>query len=279
MRKKISETNLFPQFDLYAEYEKLENLVSKEKIIRGFNIVDQTLEEYVQEACFNDWWLRGTFLSINEMRNGLGINKNEFCKKNIITDKVLDFIQYSANLSIFMDYTIKKHLNAYIYYNNYMNVIFENMKSLLEQLGAKFNFDKEGKEISVIYNDDLSVVVASDNQDISDSITEYKKIDSRGDLKRKGEILCTLFKKLEAYEKKFKGTGYEKLCNDTTFLLNKIGARHCMENDKISSTTFLKMQNDELEKWYDRAYTMFLSCMVISQYLDFKNEIDSIKKV
>lgn len=49
------------------------------------------------------------------------------------------------------------------------------------------------------------------------SITEYQKIDSRGDYIHKAEILCSLYKRLEPYESKLKKGGFDKLCSDTTF--------------------------------------------------------------
>ena len=41
------------------------------------------------------------------------------------------------------------------------------------------------------------MVVGTDFPEIESGLAEYKKIDNRGDLNRKGEILCTLFKRLE----------------------------------------------------------------------------------
>ena len=69
MRRRISEQNIFPEFDLYSEYRKIEKLLSEEKIVGVFHgpykVYDNqfTLEEYIQAECFNNWNLRGTFLS------------------------------------------------------------------------------------------------------------------------------------------------------------------------------------------------------------------------
>ncbi len=84
---------------------------------------------------------------------------------------------------------------------------------------------------------------------------------------------------MEAEKQKFQGTTYENLYKDTTFLFNKIGARHWVEEDRIASNTFMKMNKDELEHWHDNTYDMFLSCMVISRYLSLKKEIDEIKHI
>jgi hypothetical protein len=285
MREKISEKNKFPNFDLFEEYRKIEYLLSEAHTIGTYNQFRKrmtprfTMEEYINELCFTSWNLRGTFISIEEMRAGLGIEKARFDKKTINTDLVLDFIQYAVNCNFRVAETIKNSTVAYLADANHFSVLLDNMNAILNHFGAHFSLDEKTLEVFIIYDDDLSTIVSDEHPEIQISLAEYKKIDNHRDLKRKGEILCTLFKRLEADEKKFKGTTYEKLCSDTTFLFNKTGIRHWVEKDKIASKTFLEMPPEELELWYDRTYTMFLSCMIISQYLDTKKEIDVIKAV
>lgn len=285
MRRKISEKNVFPNFDLFSEYRKIENLLSEAQLIGTYNQFgkrispDFTLEEYINDLFFMNWNLRGTFISIWEMRKELGIEKEQFNEKAIGVDLVLDFIQYAANCNFRIISTIEHCHTAYLADENIPSVLIDNMKALINHLGAHFMIDDETSEVFVVYNDDLSTIVADKYPEIQVSIAEYNKIDNKGDLKRKGEVLCTLYKRLEADEKKFKGTAYEKLCSDTTFLFNKTGIRHWVEKDKLASKTFLEMSPKKLEQWYDKTYTLFLSCMIISQYLDTRKEIDSIMTI
>ena len=89
IRKRISEKNIFPNFDLYTEYQKIDMLLSEKKTVGVYNKFGKvihdyfTLEEYIEYICFNDWNLRGTFISINEMRQGLGIEKGSISRENI----------------------------------------------------------------------------------------------------------------------------------------------------------------------------------------------------
>lgn len=284
MRRRISESNTFPQFDLFSEYQKIEYLLSEKAVIGDYGNLGYrrppqfSLEQYVNDLYFLNWNLRGTFLSISEMRDGLGIAKSSFSRKNIIEEKVLNFIQYAANCNYRVQTTIDKCSVAYIANKDYFKALVDNMKALLGRLHAHFSFDERMSEVFVVYDDDLATVVAAEHPDIQQSIIEYKMIDNSGDLKRKGEILCTLFKRLESIEKQFKGTTYANLCSDTKFLFNKIGARHWVDDDKIAAKTFLQMDRKELEGWYDKTYTLFLSCMVISQYLDVKKDVERIKQ-
>ena len=282
MRARISEKNIFPNFDLFSEYRKIEILLSETHVIGHLDRYGKRLspyfsiEQFLNDYSFLDWNLRGTFISTEEMRIGLGIEKRRFSNKTINKDLVLDFIQYAVNCTCRVKSTIKSY-SAYIE-KDITDVLYGNMNALLTRLGASFSIDDDTPEVFVVYDDDLSSVVANSCPEIRVSLTEYQKIDNRGDLIRKSEILCTLFKRLEPIRKKFQGTEYAQLCDDTTFLFNKAGIRHSEGNSEIDKK-FAKMPPDELEKWYDRTYQLFLSCMVISQYLDEKPDIALIKKV
>lgn len=284
MRKRISETNIFPKFNLFEEYQKIEYLISENRIIGGINGLGRrltpqyTIEDYVGELCFSDWTLRGTFLSIPEMRYGLGIEKAAITAENINDDLILDFLQYAANLCLRAASSIGSYSHIYIADKHYFSMIMGNISMLASRLDAELYTESPVSEIFITYKDPLSSVVAEDHPDIKNSIVEYKKIDNRNDLNRKGEILCTLFKILESVEDNFKGTTYAKLCSDTTFLFNKIGARHWVENDRIASKTFLSMSPAELEQWYDRTFDLFLSCMVVLNYLKIKKDIEAIRQ-
>lgn len=284
MRRRISESNIFPTFNLFEEYRKIEYLISENQIIGTYNQFGKplcsqfTIEAYVNQLYFTNWNLRGSFLSTDEMRAGLGIAKGNFNKQGISENMVLDFCQYAANINMRAIMTIEKCPVAYIPNTSYFKTVVDNISLLLDRLGAHFLTDSKTREVCIAYNDELSLVVGVDFPEIESSLAEYLKIDNRSDLKRKGEILCTLFKKLEAEESKFKGTTYKNICDDTMFLFNKIGARHWVVKDKLASKTFMAMSPEELELWYDRTYDMFLSCMVISRYLAIKKDIDAIKR-
>ena len=87
-----------------------------------------------------------------------------------------------------------------------------------------------------------------------------------------------MYKKLEPLAGKFKGNEFGSLFDDTTLLMNKIGARHTFNpNDKIEAK-YAAMTDDELIIWYDRTFHMFLACMAAVPYLDFRAEIKMIKR-
>lgn len=284
MRARISESNIFPKFDLFEEYKKIEYLISERPVVGQYNQFGKrippqfTLETYVNQLYFSNWELRGTFLSVDEMREQLGIAKSIFSRESVNENLILDFCQYAANIVARVETTIGRCSIAYIADSSHCKMVVENMTLLLGRLGAHFLTDRNSLEICIAYDDEIGAAIESDFPEIKASLLEYKKIDNRGNLIRKGEILCTLYKRLEAEQAKFKNTTCKGIYDDTTFLFNKIGARHWVEKDHIASKTFMTMGCEELELWYDRTYDMFLSCMVTSRYLDIKKDIDTIKR-
>lgn len=284
MRKKISERNVLPGTDLFNEYQKLEYLFSGNQCIGEYNTFGErilpqfTLEQYMNDLAFSDWNLKGTAISFNNMRDELGLSK-EKVSAEFSTDIFVDFIELCLNCVFRINTTIEKHSGiVYISDRNLLINIIGNCKSILEKLNYTYELENVTNEIYIYSENSIANAVAETNEDIADSLIEYRRHDMKGDIKKKGEILCTLFKKLESVERKFKGTTYEKLASDTTFLFNKTGIRHWVKKDKIASGTFMKMDPDMLEKWYDNTYDLFLSCMVISSYLDMKKEIEEIKR-
>lgn len=287
MRQRISEKNIFPSFDLFGEYKKLEDIFSEWHTIGVFDRYGQkempifTFEQYIGDLQFSNWNLRGTFISLQEMRKAFHIAPEDFDCGSISEGQLLDFVQFLLNCCLRIRSTIQvvqSQRIAFLAREDALEMLFQNCRYVLEKLNCEDKLDKENYEIYVVNKDELSSEVSQQNPDVEISLTDYRRIDNRGDLQRKGEILCTLSKRLEAVESKIKGTEFHSTYNDATFLLNKIGARHWTGKDKLANATFMKMSPEELEKWYDTAFDLVVSCLAAIPYLAVKDKIKDIKK-
>lgn len=279
MRTRISDSNIFPTFSLDAEYQKLHQLFHDNSAFGKTGIYNRMRPSISYAQCldllFLDWNLRGTFTSYMEMVFALGISEDHFTK-DVTEERLLDYIQFIINATCFVDGEIRK--GKYSIYQNgesIFNAIADNSMALVNKLGAEIKND--GKELFIVYKDDVAVSVAEQQPDLEASIVEYLKIDNRGDIVRKGEVLCTLSKKLEPLEKKLEETEFSALKKDTTFLLNKAARHGLNENDPVDKK-FLKMSDAEFEQWQDRAFQLFLACMAGLPYIDFKSEIKDLRK-
>jgi len=284
MRYRISEKNVFPEFSLEMEYKKLHNLFFDNRefgSLVGALGSSRTKPHLSYNDClhvmFLDWELRGTFTSVEEMLLCLNISERDF-EENTTEDRLLDYIQFITNAVCYVQEEVNKN-HYYIYQagNTIFNAITDNSLRILDKLGAKLVNIKS--ELFVTYKDDVADAILAENADFEVPIIEYLKIDNRGDLQRKGEVLCTLAKKLEQHEKALNGTEFKQLCSDTTFLLNNTGARHYSNPDKRSNAPFIAMTGEELEEWYDRAFQMLLACMAVVPYVGYKGDIKALKGV
>ncbi len=283
MRQRITERNKFPIFSVETEYKKLHELFCDRS---EFGLLVGPLGDSkarpslsyndLLQGWFLDWNLRGTFICIEEMLSALKISEDDF-DKDATEDRLMDYIQFIINGACFVADRVKsRKYSIYQTSDSIFKAIVENSRNILEKLGAELIQD-DG-ELCVILKNDVATAITEQNPDLERSITEYLKIDNHGDLERKGEILCTLAKRLEPHEKAFRSTELNQLCSDTTMLMDKIARHYQNPNDKIQAK-FFELSDDELEKWYDRTFQLFLTCMAAVPYLEYKNEIKRIKDV
>ena len=282
MRTRITEKNVFPYFSLEREYKKLHDLIFDRSAFGKYVVYSQKARPSLSydnclQTMFLDWNLRGSFTSIEEMLFGLHISEDDF-DNSITEDRMLDFIQFTLNAICFVDDEVDKgNYNIYKATDSIFNAIVSNSRLILDHLGAEM-IDGD-KEIYIVYKDDVASAVSEQREDLKASITEYLKIDNRNDLGRKGEILCTLAKKLEPHEKDLNNSKFKQLCSDTTFLLNNIGARHSLNPENKIKAQFLTMEDEAVEQWYDRTFQMFLACVAVIPYLEYENDIKALKNV
>lgn len=280
MRQKISDRNVLPSLSLEHEYEKLHRLFYDASAFGKTIAITQKARPsmsygYCLSMMFLDWELRGSFTSVEEMEFKLGISEDDFAS-SVTEERLLDYIQFLANAIIFVDKQVREHrYNIYANGDTIYNAIVDNSHLVLEKLGAEMV--DAGTEIAVVYKNDVASFVSLQDEELEASLVEYLKVDNKGNLKRKGEILCTMAKRLEENKTKLYTSEFKLLFSDTTMLLNKIGARHSLKQSDGIEARFLAMKSDELESWYDRTFQMSLTCIAALPYLEFKPDIQKIK--
>lgn len=280
MRKRISERNILPNFDLHAEYQKIEDLLSRRYTVsevksgsrRYYSDPSLSMEDLVATD-FLGWELRGTFITLEEMREELGIARHVFYQNNFSEEVFLDFIQYTANCVQRARILAKQY--ALKLPETYPAALMDNMEAVLSHLGAEFSADNESGEIFVCYSNEISDVIAETHPDIERSLMEYRSIDNQGNLHRKEEILSTLYKKFESIRSALKNAGFDALQSDTGLLLNVV--RHTPKCNIAKQ--FAEMNNDEKERWYDKTYELFLACLAVYPYINVKSDINQLKKL
>ena len=283
MRSRITDKNMFPDFSLSKEYHKIHELLNDTSAFgtcnRDIRLYNPPRISYYDclKTWFLDWNLRGSFTSLSEMMTALDISEFSF-QRTISENNLLDLIQFVLNAVPFVDKIVdSKKTKTYKANSDVIHkALKQNCIMLLDRLNADFELD--GNEFYVLYKNDLANAISVEHKDIETSIIDYLKIDTRNDLIRKEEILCTLAKKLEANEKMLLATEFKPLCEDTTFILNKFARHYQNPNDQIEAKINI-MNEQEKEAWCDKAFDMFLACMAAIPYIQMKKDIKELKTV
>lgn len=280
--RRISERNVFPNFDLREEYEKIKDTlrstsIHEKTVFDCMNVVDRRItgnRSVCDLLSYHYFELGaafcGTFTSFDEMYNNFHLDEVIISEENI-----LEFLQFAINCVIRVKALVQVN-NHYKEQPNYLKGIISYMESLSSKLGTEITQDNETDEYFLQYKEDLAVVVSTQHPDLRESLNEYLRIDNRNNLKRKREILSTLFRRLESIESKLKGTEFNSLISDTKGFMN--ATRH-VENDKSAfAKEFASLNDTEKENWCDESYSLFVSCMAVLPYIEFKPNITKIKQ-
>lgn len=204
MRKRISERNIFPKFSIENEYNKLVELTKKPQYVgKGLFMFGRSVPNNSLMQCLNAWFykweLRGTFTSLNEMMNELEIGQDYFASSPT-KERLLDYLQFLVNAIAFTrDMVEQSNQQFFIADTGIESALLSNIMELCDFLGTEIVNEKN--ELFIVYKNDVASLIGEQFPKIKDSITDYNKIDIRGDLVAKAEILCTLAKELEPMEK------------------------------------------------------------------------------
>ena len=99
----------------------------------------------------------------------------------------------------------------------------------------------------------------------------------KGDLVKKGEVLFAIGKMIEPHFPDLKKYNSD-LESDLGFLLNHLNIRHNNLEGMRKSEYLEKLNDGELEEWYDRTYTVLLYAILTLNYIKLNQEIKEFKK-
>ena len=229
-----------------------------------------SLSQWIEREHFRSLSFRGSFTSLSSMMEELGIRS---CYTTDI-DVLLLFCEliYAVipwNLKAYQS-TVRKQIET----------ITHNINYILEQTNHEFRTDSEGRNIIVEKNKAATLAAELvDNDIVAFELIEYNHFALKGDLEGKRKLLVSIAAYIEPIlgDHTLQNNGYKKLESDAGFLFNNFHIRH---NNKVGNTAkayITSISNNELEEWYDKAYEVALSVIIINDYLSINQEISNIK--
>lgn len=228
------------------------------------------LKDYIASD-FRHMKCRGTYTNIDEyLREALpSINVLPFTVDHLaIYCEVIENLFHNRPLSGMHDGAITR-----------VTQIEQNIHIIFEKTGYKF-IDKDG----ILYATRKDQAVDEAVEHIPDDkvaldVLEYNRASLKGNLARKREILAAFGLYVEQFFKDHKfADQFKRLCKEAGFCLNSLMIRHHAVANKESRLVLNGMQENELEEWYDRTYTLLVSVVLMNKTRDIYTQIDSLKK-
>lgn len=264
---------LQPKVDLTTEYLKLDKVICRERSSYEYTIND------ILARNFRDWKYRANYMSLQELRNELGLNITKYetstgsILKHISENDFLLFCELFFNLA-----------DAFLSDINTTNLsqktksVIETMRIDLEQLNYSFKRLDDRRVLVIETNPATTAVSEIVELDLSDKIIEYNHYLLRGDLTKKREILRAMSHKYDAVKPTLKSIN-SGLEDRASFLLNNLNIRH--NNKDKQSKDYKKfvadMSDSDLEHWYDETYQTLLFAILTVDQVTRNQSIDELK--
>lgn len=271
MRQNIYDLLATYKIDVISEYQTLLRLTKKERGIycNGFGY---SLFEYIDSHYFRELPFRGTFTSIDQMMDVLHISSPSTNLNTLLT-----FCEFLIAI------TPKSERLRCNYYQKQVSVIRENISVILDKTNHELVLypESEDKYIIVEKNKEatLAAQLVEDKQTAFD-IIEYNHFALKGNLNAKKKLLVSIAAYLEPILRSniLQKNGYKNLESNIGFVFNNFHIRH-NNKEGVNAKEYIKIvSDDELEQWYDKAYDMAITTILLSNNISVADELAELKK-
>lgn len=288
----MSRKNIFQKLQEIHNYDKeilrIESLLNKDKCIaikytdlRQIRYHYYNIQSFVDKYLFLEWKNRGNYISCNEMRNDLQINRLVYyCESGIdvAIEDLFDYLEYVANILNLIKNCKWDNENNVID-KQICKAIINNIKNILETLNYEIYKIDDQKIIVVEKNPAATAVAEIMDENIAYKVIQYNHYLLKGDIEAKKRILLVLGNKLEPQRNQLKSLN-NKLETNIFFMLNNMNLRHnnCDINDEKRYKNFVaEMSKDKLENYYDELYQMILLAFLLIDNINRTKEIENLK--
>lgn len=269
MRTNFYELLAQKEFDIRKEYYALWSLFVEEDRI-WYQGSLYSLMEFVDRQYFRELPFRGSFTSISGMMSALGIVS---CPQ-ISIERLFVFSEFLIAVLSNID------SNEIPSLGKQKKTIMGNIKYILERTNHEIRRDGENHRIIVEKNKmtTLAAEVVTEPA-IAFELIEYNHFAIKGHLDEKRKLLASIANYIEPIlrSKVLQKAGYQSLQSDAGFVFNNFHIRHNNKEGAKKQDYIASLNDGELEEWYDKAYEIALSVIIINDYLTIGSEIADLK--
>lgn len=269
MRKNFYDLLAERAFNPQREYATLWSLFCAEDCYYT-TYSAKSMSEWVDMEVFRKLPFRGSFASLTEMMNEFNLKE-----RSVVTlDKLFLFCELlyavlpAHNIAYDADLFAQRR------------TIFENIDYILARTNHEWKKSSNGNTIIVEKNKAATLAAELvDDATIAFDIIEYNHFALKGHLAEKKKLLVSIAAHIEPILKSraLQNAGYKQLESDAGFVLNNFHIRHNNKEGAKAQDYIKTLSDNELEEWYDHAYELMLSIIIINDYLAVGKELADLK--
>lgn len=254
------------EFDVQKEYSTLWYLFCEETCFASALSLSQWLNKYH----FRNLPFRGSFTSLVEMMAEFGFRK----RSSVDLDQLFLFCELIIAV-------LPKSQRDYP--SNTLaqrKTILENVSYILEHTNHEIRQDQNNNSIVVEKNKSATMAAQLvTDASVAFELIEYNHFAIKGHLAEKKAILVSISGYIEPIlnSKVLSAAGYKQLESDTGFVFNNFHIRHNNKEGSKANDYIASISDIDLEEWYDKAYELALSVIIINDYISLGKDIEDIK--
>lgn len=257
-------------FDPQKEYETLWYLFFEEKsVATAYSL--RTLAKYIDDNYFRNLPFRGSFASLSDLMAAVDLQK----RSAVNVDKLLVFCELL--FAVLYNPNAENHMHCI---HDQRTTILANINHILDRTNHEFTNDAN-KNWIIVEKNKTAIMAAQLVTDtaVAFDLIEYNHFAIKGHLAEKKAILTSIAGYIEPIlnNKVLSSAGYKQLESDAGFVFNNFHIRHNNKAGAKANDYIASINNKDLEEWYDKAYELALSVIIINDYLSIGKDIADIK--
>lgn len=249
------------EYNLAKELASLETLFLRKSY--GYSIYD------LFSSSFIDWELRSNYIDFDDFFTETGL------------EEIADKSQSGCDISLeeyvyYCEYMLNVLAVPVVWEHRYSNPILDNITRVLSKIN--YTPHQSGNVYHIVQNDVLvseAANIVQTNYDLGEGIYAFNYRETKGNLVRKADILCRLYKYIESITPQAKQYGYTTLLDDIKDLSNKLDIRHAPTAKQ--GAVIGDMDVSEYEEWLDEIFRLSLTLIILVDYTIKRKDIKELK--
>lgn len=251
------------KYDLRSEINAIERLFVEK--VNHESMYDKMCKEFLY------WRLRNNYIHFDTFMKETGIEdivERCYGGRPVSLEEYIYYCEYMLN--VISCRSVSEHPHKHFIEQNIFNILNQLNYTMHSENGIRHIIEN-----NILVSEAAEVV--KENYDLGEAIYSFNYREVQGDISRKADIICRLYKNIESIEGKAKNFGYSKLLEDIKELSNKLNVRHTPTQKQ--ETVIAAMGKTSYESWLDELFKLCLSMMVLVDYTEKRKDIKELKAV